>query len=129
LVWAPVAGHVRAELYPGSSQVDVIGVSGFNGGTAVFRREWRSFAQAFGPSLDALHALDPAKPVELAELASAEAGGSKAAWIRGLYAELRRRPYVKSLVWFDLRKEADWRIESSPGARRAFADGIRTATR
>jgi beta-mannanase len=128
-VWAPVAGHLASELYPGSAQVDVLGVSGFNGGTAVFRREWRSFGQAFGPSLDALHALDPAKPVELAEVASTEAGGSKAAWIRGLYAEIRRRPYIGSLVWFDLRKETDWRIDSSPAARRAFAEGVRAATR
>ena len=128
-VWAPVAGAARPGLFPGSDQVDVIGVSGFNGGSILFRREWRSFAAAFGPTLDFVHALDPGKPVELAEIASTETGGSKAAWIRGMFAEVERRPYVRAIVWFNLRKETDWRIESSPGARRAFADGISRASR
>jgi beta-mannanase len=128
-VWSPVAGAARADLYPGSDEVDVIAVSGFNGGTKLFGRRWRSFADAFGPSLDALHALDPSKPLELAEVASDGAGGSKAAWIDGLFAELRRRPYVRSLVWFNLRKETDWRIDSSASARRAFARGVSSATR
>lgn len=128
-VWAPVAGHLRPDLYPGSDQVDVLGVSGFNGGTILWGKRWRSFADAFGPTLDALHALDPSKPVELAEIASTERGGSKAAWIRGLFASLRSRPYVKALIWFNLRKETDWRIQSSRGAERAFARGINATTR
>ncbi len=128
-VWAPVAGNVRAEQYPGDAQVDVVGLSGFNGGTKLWGRRWRSFADAFGPSLDALHALAPSKPMELSEISSVEAGGSKAAWIRGLFDEVRRRPYIRSLVWFDLRKEADWRITSSASARRAFADGVRATSR
>jgi hypothetical protein len=128
-VWAPVAGNVRAEQYPGDAQVDVVGISGFNGGTKLWGRRWRSFADAFGPSLDALHALAPIKPMELSEVSSVEAGGSKAAWIQGLFDEIRRRPYIRSVVWFDLRKEADWRITSSGSARRAFADGVRAASR
>jgi mannan endo-1,4-beta-mannosidase len=128
-VWSPVAGTVRRELYPGSDQVDVLGVSGFNGGSKLFRGTWRSFAVAFGPTLDAVHALDARKPVELSEVASTEAGGSKAAWIRGMFAEVRRRPWIRALVWFNLRKETDWRIESSPAARRAFAEGISRASR
>jgi beta-mannanase len=127
-VWSPVAGSVRAAQYPGSRYVDVLGVAGFNGGTAVFRRRWRSFATAFGPTLRRVHALDRSKPVELSEIASAEVGGSKATWIRELFAEVRRRPYIRSVVWFNLRKELDWRVESSPEAQRAFAAAIsRTA--
>jgi beta-mannanase len=128
-VWAPVAGAARPGLFPGSDQVDVIGVSGFNGGSILFRRRWRSFARAFGPTLDFVHALDPSKPVELAEIASTETGGNKAAWIRGMLTEVQRRPYIRALVWFNLSKETDWRIESSPSARRAFADGINRASR
>jgi beta-mannanase len=128
-VWAPVAGAARPGLFPGSDQVDVIGVSGFNGGSILFRREWRSFAVAFGPTLDFLHALDPGKPIELAEVASTETGGSKASWIRGMFDEIERRPYIRALVWFNLRKETDWRIESSVSSRRAFADGISRVSR
>jgi hypothetical protein len=128
-VWSPVAGNVPRDEYPGSGDVDVLGVSGFNGGTRLFRATWRSFAVAFGPALDAVHALDPSKPVEVSEVASLETGGSKAAWIRGMFDEVRRRRWIRALVWFNLRKEADWRIESSPSARRAFAQGLSRASR
>ncbi len=122
-IWSPVAGTIRGGEYPGSSQVDVVGLSGFNGGTALFTKRWRPFVVAFGPALDAIHRLAPDKPVALTEVASAEQGGDKAAWIGGMFAEIRRRPYIRSLVWFNLRKEADWRIESSPAAQAAFAEG------
>lgn len=128
-VWSPVAGAVPREEYPGSDVVDVIGVSGFNGGTHLFRGTWRTFDQAFVPTLESVHALDPSKPVELSEVSSTEAGGSKAAWIRNMFAEIRKRPWIRSLVWFNLRKETDWRIESSASARRAFAEGINRAGR
>jgi Glycosyl hydrolase family 26 len=128
-VWSPVAGNLSREQYPGSRYVDVLGVSGFNGGSRLFRGTWRSFAVAFGPPLDAVHSFDPSKPVEVSEVASLEAGGNKAAWIRGMFGEVRRRPWIRALVWFNLHKEADWRIESSPSARRAFARGLSRASR
>jgi beta-mannanase len=128
-VWSPVAGAVPRDDYPGSDVVDVIGVSGFNGGTHLFRGSWRSFAQAFVPTLEAVHALDPSKPVELSEVASTEAGGSKAAWIRDMFTEIRKRPWIRTVVWFNLRKETDWRIESSAAAQRAFVAGISRAAR
>jgi beta-mannanase len=128
-VWSPVAGDVRAEQYPGPHLVDVVGLSGFVAGENVFGSPWRSFATMFGPTLDAVHALAPDKPVALAEVAAAQAGGDKAAWIAGMFQEIQRRPYIRSLVWFDVRKEADWRIESSRGAERAFAAGLSRVAR
>ena len=88
-----------------------------------------SFEDAFAAPLDAVRALAPDKPVALSEVASAEQGGSKAEWIEGMFAEIRRRPYIRALVWFNLRKETDWRIESSPAAQAAFAAGARSVTR
>jgi beta-mannanase len=123
-VWSPVAGDIRAEQYPGSNEVDVVGLSGFVAGKSLFGQPWRSFATMFGPSLNAVHALAPKKPLGLAEIAAAETGGNKAAWISGMFQEIERRPYINSVVWFNLRKEADWRIESSLGAQRAFAAGL-----
>lgn len=128
-IWSPVAGRIIPGQFPGSSQVDVVGLSGFNGGSLVFRRSWRPFRVSYGPPLNYLHHLAPKIPVELSEVGSVEKGGSKAAWIRGMFREIRRRPYVHSLVWFNVRKEADWRIESSPSARRAFAEGLSRASR
>lgn len=129
-VWAPVTGQIRAGQYPGDAWVDVVGLSGFNGGGLLFHRQgWRPFSVAFGPALDGLHELAPDKPVELTEIASTEHGGDKAAWIRNMFAEIRRRPYIRALVWFNLRKETDWRIESSRDAQEAFAAGAATGRR
>ncbi len=125
-VWSPVvAKHIPSEQYPSASLVDVVGVSGFVADRSVFGSPYRSFATAFGPSLDALHTLAPDKPLSLAEVAAAQTGGDKAAWITGMFQEVRRRPYVRSIVWFNVRKEADWPIESSLSAERAFAAGVR----
>ena len=43
-----------------------------------------------------------------------------------MWAYLAARPYVTSMIWFDLVKEANWRIDSSPSAERAFAAGARS---
>lgn len=123
-IWAPVVGNLRAGQYPGDDVVDVVGVSGFNGGTAAFAKRWRPFPTTFDPTLDALHALAPDKPVALPEIASAEAGGDKARWIAELFADVRSRPYVRAVTWFDVAKEADWRIASSPAAQQAFKDAV-----
>ena len=128
-VWSPVAGDVRAEEYPGPREVNVVGLSGFVAGTSVFRGQWQSFATMFGPSLNYVHALAPDKPVSLAEIGAAQVGGDKAAWIAGMFREIERRPYIHSIVWFNVRKEADWRIESSLGAERAFAAGLSQGAR
>lgn len=122
-MWAPVTGGIRAREYPGASQVDIVGLSGLNGGRILFAKRWRPFPRVFGPSLDAIHRLAPGKPVALAEVASTEVGGNKAKWIRDMFAEIRRRPYVRGLTWFNLRKGTDWRINSSSRARAAFANG------
>jgi beta-mannanase len=124
-VWSPVVGDIPSEQYPGASLVDVVGLSGFIAGRSVFGSPWRSFATAFGPSLDAVRTLAPDKPVSLAEIAAAQTGGDKAAWITGMFQDIKRRPYVRSIVWFNIRKEADWPIQSSLSAERAFAAGLR----
>lgn len=123
-IWAPVVGDLRPAQYPGDDVVDVVGVSGFNGGTSTFARRWRPFASAFGPTLDAAHALAPHKPMSLPEIASAEAGGDKARWIRDMFAEVRRRPYIREVTWFEVDKETDWRISSSARAQEAFARAV-----
>ena len=80
---------------------------------------------------DALTALAPAKPIMIAETASTEVGGSKAAWITdALQAQLPVSwPRVKAVLWFNWNHEEsngtmDWVIESSASARAAFAAGI-----
>jgi beta-mannanase len=122
-VWSPVSGAARSN-FPGPSQVDVIGVTCLNGGSKLFTGKWRSFESTCGPSISELHALAPRLPIEISEIGSAEAGGSKAAWITGMFAFLAQHQEVKSIIWFDLAKQTDWRIESSTAAERAFMAGV-----
>ena len=119
-VWSPVARFslpINTSEYPGDRYVDVLGLSGFNGGTALPWTGWRSFASLFDPSLATLHQLAPGKPVQISEVGSAEAGGNKAFWIARMFADLHAHPQVTSVIWFDLRKQTDWRISSSAAAR------------
>jgi hypothetical protein len=118
---SPVSAAVAPfqPFYPGDRWVDFVGLDGYNWG-ALRGSGWRSFASLFGPSYDALAKLTD-KPVMIAETASAEAGGSKAAWIRSIPSVLRERmPRVRALIWFDRDKETDWEVASSVGAREAF---------
>jgi hypothetical protein len=43
-----------------------------------------------------------------------------------MWAYLAARPHVTSMIWFNLVKETNWRIDSSPSAERAFAAGARS---
>lgn len=114
----PLAG-----LYPGDAYVDWEGVDVYNGGTAVAMGGWLSFSQAFDPTYNDLRSFS-AKPLLISETASAEAGGSKAAWINGFFAALHADPAIRGFCWFNFVKETDWRIESSLAAQSAFATGL-----
>jgi hypothetical protein len=110
-------------LYPGDDVVDLLGIDGYNGGEALPWGGWKSPDDVFADSIADLRSLSD-KPILITETASAEAGGDKAAWIRALfgYAASER---LAGLIWFQERKEADWRITSSDSAAAAFHDSAR----
>jgi len=122
-VWGPnVSGGSAVDFaayYPGSDVVDVLALDGYNWGTLDV---WQTYSQVFGPSYDALANLDPVKPVMIAETASAESGGDKAAWITSAFTRevATRTPRVAVVVWFDVNKETDWRVESSATGLSAY---------
>jgi len=126
-VWSPNAlssnSPDAAATYPGDAYVDWIAMDGYNEGTDPGAGDggWTSLAALFGPTYDALTALT-GKPLMIAETSSAEAGGSKAAWItQGLLTDVPTRlPRVRAVIWFDKNKEADWRVNSSPAALAAY---------
>jgi beta-mannanase len=124
-VWSPAFGN--PEVFPGAAYVDVMATTCQNGGRKLFARGWQSFAQGCGKSIERLHTLEPGLPVQLAETSCAEAGGSKAQWIEQMWSYLAHAPEVTSVIWFNLVKETNWRIDSSRSAERAFAAGARSA--
>jgi hypothetical protein len=115
------------DLYPGDAYVDWTGLNGYNWGA----NDWESFKKVFGHSYNQLLEIAPNKPIMIGETASAEEGGSKAAWITdALSVDLPKRfPEIRALLWFEWRiYEKDtwqpWEIESSPTSQRAFASAI-----
>lgn len=124
-VWSPATAGDAGASYPGNVYVDLVGVDGYNGGTELpDRGGWLTAQQIFGPTLAEVRAVAPGKPVWVNETGSSEDGGSKAAWISGLFRYLETEG-VSGLVWFDIRKDADWRIATSPQAEQAFTDSLR----
>jgi beta-mannanase len=105
------------DYYPGDAYVDWTGVDGYNWGTT--NGGWQTFQQVFQDIYPLLAAKK--KPILIGEMASAEAGGDKAKWIDDIIPTLRARfPLIKGVVWFDINKETDWRISSSPASEASF---------
>jgi beta-mannanase len=144
-VWSPnVVGNAGqyplTGLYPGDAYVDMIGLDGYNWGTSgIGEAGWRSFTQIFGTTYDQVRALAPSKPVYVAEMASTELGGDKAAWITSAFqTEIPNRfPALVGVLWFDTgglmhglapAQNADWGINSSPSALAAFRAVVTSPT-
>jgi beta-mannanase len=128
-VWSPVALKIPKLQYPGDAYVDRVGLSGFVGGVQLQHNRWRSFMKVFGPALRRFARIAPRKPIEISEVGAAEEGGDKAKWIRGMFRSLAHRSKIDSVIWFDLDKGSDWRIQSSSKSVRAFRAGVRNRLR
>jgi beta-mannanase len=123
-VWAPnnvdsADAPPALDYYPGADYVDWTGIDGYNWGTSDTDFEWQSFEQVFRPLYDVLHGLG--KPIMIGETASAETGGSKRDWIADVVPTLQDDfPDIRAVIWFDVKKERDWRIRSSDAAGSEF---------
>jgi beta-mannanase len=128
-VWSPNVDYSGAtplsQVFPGDGAVTWVALDGYNWGTTRPDQGWKTFAQIFGWSILQVDLLSN-RPMMIAETASTEQGGNKAAWIQD--AMLRQipmnYPQVRALVWFNENKETDWRITSSPVAKQAFASAV-----
>lgn len=123
-VWAPnvQAGdkYPIAPYFPGDAWIDYVGLDGYNWG-AKSGSAWRSLYEIFAGSYSIVTQLST-KPVMLTETASSETGGDKGAWIRSgfMSAIPQSFPRVSAVIWFNADKEADWRVNSSPGSLDAY---------
>lgn len=113
-----------ASYYPGDDVVDVIGLDGYNWGTTQTRAangwdsEWRSFESIFAAPLQELRQIALNKPAAIFETSSATAGGNREAWILDAL-DFAKADGLIALVWFEVNKELDWRLETdvSPAVR------------
>ena len=132
-VWSPNIEYSSSTpisgLYPGDGYVDWLGMDGYNWGTVPHPTVtgWQTFSQVFTQTYTTITALST-KPLMVAEIASAEQGGSKANWITDAYSlqipsNFKR---IRAIIWFNRIVETDWRIESSPTAQNAFSTVIQS---
>ncbi|HEX3072075.1 MAG TPA: glycosyl hydrolase [Ignavibacteriales bacterium] len=129
-IWCPMdsptpneAWNAAANYYPGDEYVDWIGIDGYNWGTTQSWSKWNPFVNIYMNIYFQLESYG--KPMMVAEFASAEKGGAKASWIKDAYTMLKSAfPMIKAVTWFNINKETDWRINSSPEALAAYREAI-----
>ena len=110
-----------ASYYPGNDVVDIVGLDGYNWGTTQthaangWDSEWRSFETIFAAPLRELKQVADGKPAAVFETSSASEGGNKEEWILAALDSAKSLGFI-ALVWFELNKEVDWRLETNVSA-------------
>ena len=126
-VWNPTAAYEGStplrDLFPGGREVDWVAVDGYNWGDTR-QWGWQTYADIFAPTIRALRALAPARPVMIAETASAP-GARRAAWVTDTL-RCARADRVGAVLWFEFDKETDWRLTSDPASARAVRAAVHT---
>lgn len=113
-VWSPNVDF-SLNQWPGANNVDMIALDGYNWDTS-------SPEAVFGPTLDKLQTFQ--RPIFIGETGCPEYSG-KAKWITDFFLMLKNRN-LAGFVWFQYKKEQDWRIDSSLAATNAFKQGMST---
>lgn len=128
-VWSPnvpYSGSISfPALYPGDTYVDIVALDGYNWGTTqTWGSVWQDPTTLFSDGLTQLRSVAPGKPILIAETASAEQGGDKAAWNGQLVSYFNSQSDIIGFVWFDLNKEVDWRIDSTTTSATALKNAL-----
>jgi beta-mannanase len=129
-VWCPYAhsvpdetGNEMWQYFPGAQEIDWLGLDGYNWGLNREWSRWQSFREIFEKGYNILTQITPDKPIMIAEVGCAEEGGDKSKWIEEAFETLKNRfSRINALVWFNVNKECDWRIESSQKSFTSFRD-------
>jgi hypothetical protein len=119
-----------ANYWPGDDYVDWIGLDGYNfypqdpwGG----KRPLRDFDNCFRDLYDDCAKLGN-QPMMIAEFGTGEfqyEDFDKAAWITDAFHKIKSEyPRIKIFTWFNINKELDWRVNSSPEALDAFREAM-----
>jgi hypothetical protein len=120
VIWAwspniinPVPSVALKPFYPGDGYVDWVGMIGyFTLGSD------NAFSSVFGPTMTEVRTFTH-KPFVILETA-AEGGQRRRADVKNLFAGVAARSDVLGFIWFNYRKRADWRLQSSPLALQEF---------
>jgi hypothetical protein len=127
-VWCPDGGAnlgLLASLYPGDADVEYVAFDQYNWGGSV----WQSAYAALWPAYVAITGLTQ-KPLFIAEMGSAEDGGSKADFIAKLfgYTIPVLLPRIHGICWFSESKQRDWRVETSSSSLTSYNQAVQSAS-
>lgn len=131
--------------YPGDQYVDILAYDIYNWGSG--QMNWENIEETYRPGYLRMCALHPTKPIWIAETGAKETlkddgragftyvagkapkdpAHSKASWVTELLNSTRY-PRISTFVWFNIEKERDWRMNSSPGVLSAFRTGFADIT-
>lgn len=124
-----------SNFYPGDEYVDILGMDGYNWDITPeiakvkgqsWVKPWASFEQLFEPLYQELKKIAPNKPILVFETASVDRNGSKkGAWIKDAIKTAKKWGLI-GIVWFQLNKEEDWRINQHGDL--TFVPYVRSAT-
>lgn len=131
-----------SSIWPGSEYVDLLGIDGYNWGNDSVGDSWRAFDTIFSNMYTTLTALDSVHPVWITETGSKEPqkeddwlypkesapvdpDNNKGTWINQMMSS-RLFPRVEGIVWFNMQKERDWRLESSNASLNAIRSYLST---
>ncbi len=135
-VWAPnnypADPAILAKYYPGANNVDWLGMDGYNAGEdgQPGWPYWQNFYDIFS-NLYSTFLNNPQlfgnKKLMIAEFASAEGATpvNKAEWIQQAFDAIKNDfTKINAFYWFNVLKEADWRVDSSPESLAAFQQAM-----
>ena len=97
------------KYYPGDDIIDVCGLDGYNwmiNGIAV---SGRSFKSIFERPVQGLKTTAPCKPLIVFETASPQFYGDRKPWLQEALS-CARLWNLQGIVWFQVKKEMDWRL-------------------
>ena len=116
-----------SKWYPGDDVVDAMAVDAYNWYTCrkSVKNPWNSLQTLLSGFMTFSQA-HPGKEMWLAEYASVEdpaQAGRKAAWLNDARALLQTPAYARfrGVLYFDLNKACDWRVENPPATLATFA--------
>jgi hypothetical protein len=134
MLWSPYVQSIPytgtnqiGDYFPGTSEVDLVGVSGYNFGNSG-SLVWTTPDALFDAAYATIESI-VAKPFWLAETGSTAAGGDKAGWIGQLAGLPKTMPELTGVLWYDARDPTgDFRLQGGP-VRTAFHSLLKEACR
>lgn len=102
--------------YPGDDVVDWVALDGYDfDGNASFSD---LFTRVYAEVVRSVP-----KPIYIGETATGRKGADKAEWIQAMHEKLVTQfPAIKGLVWFNINKERDWRLDATADSLKAASE-------